>query len=81
MKKHHALIYAHPALTYTNRIRNPVKRGYAQQYLTALAFHDEVPKRPAGLSTMAAQAVEMNLRDLTRNDPHFWLGGEEANEK
>lgn len=67
---------AAPALRYVRRIRNAAKREYADAYLRALAFHEPEPARPEGLSVMGAQAVRMNLRELTRDDPHYWLAGE-----
>ena len=50
---------------YITRIRNPLKRAYALGYsywLTGMA--ERAPQRPVDLSYMAAQAVEMELRDL-----------------
>jgi len=68
------------AFRYVQHIRNAVKREYGDAYLRALAFHEAEPPRPAGLSVMAAQAVRMNLRELTRDDPHYWLAEDRLEE-
>jgi len=51
------------ATKYIRRIRNPQKRLYAELYLAHLLGGPE-PGRPPSLSLMAAQAVEIELREL-----------------
>jgi len=49
---------------YIAGIRNQAKRGYAHDVADALWNGRPLPERPANLGTMAAQAVEMRLREL-----------------
>lgn len=59
------------ASKYVRQIRNKVKRAYAEQLLGYYAVTGKVPagmtRRPIGLSVMAAQAVEMRLREILRS--------------
>jgi hypothetical protein len=49
---------------YIKAIRNDQKRAYAKAFLDWMRHGEQGdPPHPAGLSTMAAQAVRMNLRD------------------
>lgn len=53
------------ARRYVNGIRNVRKQAYAARLFHALTGEDELtPERPSNLSPMAAQAVEMRLREL-----------------
>jgi hypothetical protein len=52
--------------TYLRRIRNPGKAGHAQAVWEALCLGEPLPARPAELSVMAAQAVELRLADLVK---------------
>lgn len=59
------------ARNYTNRMKNDAKKRYAARYAQALLAanlnDDDVPAIERGtLSLMAAQAVEMNLREFAR---------------
>jgi hypothetical protein len=57
----------HDAATgYIRRIRNEAKRRYAYTYWKHLLGYYNAPARPATLSFMAAQAVEMQLRELVK---------------
>ncbi len=50
--------------TYLRRIRNQDKAAHAWAVWEALCLAEPVPPRPAGLSAMAAQAVEVRLAEL-----------------
>ena len=50
--------------TYLRRIRNQDKAAHAWAVWEALCLDEPVPARPAGLSAMAAQAVELRLAEL-----------------
>jgi len=50
--------------TYLRRIRNQDKAAHAWAVWEALCLGEPVPARPAGLSAMAAQAVEVRLAEL-----------------
>lgn len=54
-----------PAARYVRGIRNPAKQAYARALLAASTSGQRKPERPAGLSVMAAQAVELRLAELT----------------
>jgi hypothetical protein len=50
------------AMAYVRRIRNPIKRAYAEAYLAWLERRrQDAPKVPHGLGYMAAQAVRLTL--------------------
>jgi len=49
------------AQTYVRRIKNALKRDYAQAYLNFLRGDASEPFVPTKLSVMAAQAVRMHL--------------------
>ena len=49
---------------FVRRIRNHLKRKYAQSCLLAHCQGRKFPQSPDGLSVMAAQAVRMNLQEL-----------------
>lgn len=51
---------------YIAAIRNVTKRSHASAVAHALCYGRPLPERPAGLSYMAAQAVEMRLSELYR---------------
>ena len=51
------------AEAYTQRIRNPHKRAYAEAFLRHLRFGGTEPMAN-NLGTMAAQAVRMNLNRI-----------------
>lgn len=54
-----------PAERYIAQLRNEKKAQYARAYFTWLCINDHQqgpPEPPEGLSTMAAQAVRMTLR-------------------
>jgi hypothetical protein len=55
------------AQNYIRRIRNPAKKDYAWDYFYHLKREWPEPVKPAGLSYMAAQAVEMRLMELEAN--------------
>lgn len=57
----------HSAESYVRRIRNVSKRAYAEVYLQWLRAgrSGQEPLRPNNLSYMAAQAVRLELYDLT----------------
>ena len=53
------------AQTYIRSIRNARKQEYARRYLAHLM--DDAPKpEPEGITTVAAQAVRLNLLDILR---------------
>jgi hypothetical protein len=59
----------HPTETYIRAIRNSGKREYAEDFRTWLYGQGDEPDYHAyGISLMAAQAVEMSLRRITRGD-------------
>jgi hypothetical protein len=49
---------------YVNAIRNNTKRVYAYEFASFLALGTPLPKEPAKLSPMAAQAVRLALRGI-----------------
>lgn len=51
---------------YVASVRNPAKRQHARAVCAALAAGRPAPARPAGLSLMAAQAVEMRLAAIMK---------------
>ena len=57
-------------LAYAKSLRNTSKRWYAQTYGLAMVYgHDSAP-RPADLSFMAAQAVELHIERLLLGVSH-----------
>lgn len=60
------IVYS-PSEKYCRSIRNYDKRKYAWAYRDFLrCYTTEAPPRPDNLSVMAAQAVEMRLRECMR---------------
>jgi hypothetical protein len=53
------------AQDYIRRIKNPAKKDYAWDYFYHLKEEWPEPVKPPKLNSMAAQAVEMRLRELT----------------
>ena len=54
-------------LRYAAKMRNTDKRWYAITYGMAKLYGHSPPSRPKGLSHMAAQAVEMEVREILQS--------------